>query len=63
MKQYEYRREFVPRYYNRIGMELEVPEIDILKKLGKQGWLLCSQSAGDSVGTKILYFVREVKTK
>lgn len=56
MKQYEYRRDFVSRYYPRDQ------ETELLKKLGKEGWLLCSQSGPDSVGTKIFYFVREIET-
>jgi len=59
---YEYKREFVPRYYNTTSdvMKLQSPERDALTVMGEEGWLLCAMSEEDSGGTKIMYFVREI---
>ena len=60
MKQYEYKREFVPRSYYARGEEDRCPETDTLKKMGDDGWLLCAVGPEGEGGTKILYFCREI---
>jgi hypothetical protein len=59
-KKYEYKREFVSRYYAFTGREDKCPETDVLEKSGREGWLLCARSENDSGGNWILYFVREL---
>jgi hypothetical protein len=58
-KKYEYKREFVPRYYP--SYMKQPPELDCLEKAGEEGWLLCFISDTDCGGTKILYFCREME--
>lgn len=59
-KKYEYKREFVSRIYNNPDMRGRCPETDCLEKEGEEGWLLCAVGTPDSVGTKILYFCKEI---
>ena len=57
---YEYKREYVPRYYSGNDRDMTSPEKDVLTNMGIMGWLLCAIGPQDSGGTKIIYFVREI---
>lgn len=60
MKQFEYKIEYVPRYYSKPGMEMDSPSSDTLRIMGLKGWELCSVGSQDSTGTKEYYFKREI---
>ncbi len=60
MKKYEYKKEYVPRYYNEREREEQSPSSDCLEKAGSEGWLLCATSELDTAGTVIMYFCREI---
>jgi len=60
MKKFEYKKEYVPRYYHGRGREEGDPSADCLEKAGSEGWLLCAVGSPDTSGTVIMYFCKEI---
>uniref|UniRef100_A0A6M3J076 DUF4177 domain-containing protein n=1 Tax=viral metagenome TaxID=1070528 RepID=A0A6M3J076_9ZZZZ len=59
MKHFEYKKEYIPRYYAMRGFEDKDPSDDTLKHMGENGWELCAVLGPDSGGVNVYYFKRE----
>jgi len=60
LQRYEYKMEFIPKYFVFKNKQYLCLEEECLKLAGEEGWILCCISAPDSDGVRIFYFRRPI---